>query len=145
MDYNEEWFTAHDLFSRVYVNDAGSPSLTTSSSSDKNHMAYGWTECIQGSWTASRFSMRVEAWDEDSWSNDDHLFRCALCHSHTATEHAAPALRTAPSTASGLADLLCSRVVSLLAPGTAAGSTATAPSATRSTSAATATTAVATT
>ena len=145
MDYNEEWFTAHDLFSRVYVNDAGSPSLTTSTSNDKNHIIYGFTQCVVGPWTASRFSVRFEVWDEDSSSNDDHLFRCAHCATHTATEQASPALRTAPSTASGLADLLCSRVVPLLAPGTAAGSTATAPSATRSTRAATATTAVATT
>ena len=169
MDYDEESmesFTGHDLFSRVYVNDA-LENFTNGvvTSGNNNHIAYGAPlkhkiyskeekeeapdQCVNGQWypgwDGTGFKLRVEVWDEDSGLNPhDHLFRCALCHSHTATEHAAPALRTAPSTASGLADLLCSRVVSLLAPGTAAGfllkcGLLKMGSATRSTSAVTAT------
>ena len=123
MDYDEGWFNAHDLFSRVYVNDGAQVHFPNGriTTSGQNHINYGSYQCVYppatGAWTASRFSVRFEVWDEDSSSNDDHLFRCAHCATHTATEQASPALRTAPSTASGLADLLCSRVSPCSPPG----------------------------
>ena len=108
MDYDEESmesFTGHDLFSRVYVNDA-LENFTNGvvTSGNNNHIAYGAPlkhkiyskeekeeapdQCVNGQWypgwDGTGFKLRVEVWDEDSGLNPhDHLFRCALCHSHS--------------------------------------------------------------
>lgn len=79
MSGDEEWWSAHDLFSLVYVNDG--LAMHTPASHNSNHIGYGFGQCMNGPWSTSQFSMRVEVWDADDgfnhwWNAHDHLFSC---------------------------------------------------------------------